>query len=65
MLVRAICDVIGFGWADPGGPLGPLLPPIVQVNAVEGAVVPGDVVTVRLRVRVKQLVPAPIRDGEA
>lgn len=64
MTVRAICRTIGVEGHDPEDPLGPILPPVVQVNAEEGAVAPGDIVTIRVRVRVEQLVPAPLRPGD-
>lgn len=65
MAVRVLCDVLGVEGHEPEQPLGPFLPPIVQLNTEPGAVAPGDVVRVVLHVRVRQIIPAPIQDGEA
>ena len=64
MTVRAIFDVLGVEGFEPEVDLGPFLPPVVQANAEDGVLVPGDVVTIRLRVRVRQIVPVPLMDGE-
>lgn len=58
--MKAICRVLGVAdLADPDAPLGPFLPPVVQVPASD-SLSEGDEVLVLLRVRVQQVVPGDL-----
>jgi len=56
---HAICRVFGITSPDPTVPLGPFLPPVVQMN-VPPSVIPGDVLELTIRVEVTQVVPVPL-----
>ena len=59
-LKRALCEPLGVVGA-PEEPLGPFLPPVVQINVDDSTgLQEGDVAEVILRVRIKQLIPAPL-----
>jgi hypothetical protein len=56
---RAVCVVLGVVGA-PGEPLGPVVPPLIQVAADTEEVAAGDVLDVVVRVRVKKVLPVPL-----
>lgn len=58
--MKALCDVLGIADPnDPEAPLGPFLPPVVQVPA-SAAIHEGDELLVTLRVRVRQVIPGDL-----
>ena len=57
---RAICDVLGVEGFEPEDDLGPFLPPVCQVNVDPRVMHVGDVVTVRVRVQIRQIIPVPL-----
>ena len=59
-LKRAICEPLGVVGAE-DEPLGPFLPPIIQINVDDSTgLQEGDVAHIILRVRIKQLISPPM-----